>query len=167
MVAIDLDPKGGFMASGKSHDTAAIVIAVWLICIAGGVVRWSHPQFWFWVSASAGALSGLFLSPDLDLNPSRPRRRWGLLGFIWKPYQLIKHRHWLSHLPVASTLIRVAYLAIPLTLAMRLVNIVFLANSFDLYLEITLPVGYFASWVAGLALSDLAHWLMDGCPMKF
>ena len=45
-------------------------------------------------------LTSLYVTPDLDLNHSRPKRHWGGLGFLWMPYQRIiaqGHRSLLSH----------------------------------------------------------------------
>lgn len=59
--------------------------------------------------------TGLFVRraaafPDLDIN-SRPYQRWGVLRWLWWPYQrLIRHRSVLSHSPFLGTAIRISYL---------------------------------------------------------
>ena len=95
------------MASGREHDRATCVLA-----LIYGVIWWP----WLGISgvlcsALAFLFGGLFLSPDLDIN-SRPYQRWGVLRWIWWPYQrLIRHRSVLSHSPVLGTAIRIAYLS--------------------------------------------------------
>lgn len=60
--------------------------------------------------------AGYACAGDLDLD-SREYRRWGLLRFIWKPYQaLVPHRSWVSHGLILGGVIRAAYLAIVTTL---------------------------------------------------
>ena len=96
------------MASGREHDRATCVLAL----IYGGI-------WWPWLGINGAATSavaflfgGLFLSPDLDIN-SRPYQRWGVLRWLWWPYQrLIHHRSVLSHSPFLGTAIRIAYLSL-------------------------------------------------------
>lgn len=54
--------------------------------------------------------SGLMFGPDLDLV-SRPYKRWGLLRWIWLPYQkALRHRSFLSHGLIVGTTLRLLYL---------------------------------------------------------
>ena len=94
------------MASGREHDRATCVLAVMY-----GLIWWP------WIG-SQGALcsglaflfGGLLLSPDLDIQ-SRPYQRWGVLRWLWWPYQrLVRHRSVLSHSPFLGTALRVTYL---------------------------------------------------------
>jgi uncharacterized metal-binding protein len=65
-------------------------------------------------------VSGLLFSDDLDTH-SIEHKRWGLLRFIWLPYQkLIPHRSWLSHGLIVGPLLRIVYFAVALTLALWL-----------------------------------------------
>jgi uncharacterized metal-binding protein len=53
---------------------------------------------------------GLMFGPDLDIY-SRQYQRWGLLRWIWIPYQKsLRHRSFLSHGPIIGTTLRVLYL---------------------------------------------------------
>ncbi|NKB74898.1 MAG: hypothetical protein GKR83_10300 [Synechococcus sp. s2_metabat2_7] len=96
------------MASGRKHDRATCVLA-----LIYGAIWWP----WLGISGAAGSAAaflfgGLFLSPDLDIN-SRPYQRWGVLRWLWWPYQrLIHHRSVLSHSPFLGTAIRLAYLSL-------------------------------------------------------
>jgi uncharacterized metal-binding protein len=45
-------------------------------------------------------LATAYVSPDLDLHKSVPKRKWGHFGFLWEPYRLFiakSHRGILSH----------------------------------------------------------------------
>lgn len=48
---------------------------------------------------SAGVFATAFVSPDLDLIHSYPKRRWGRLSWIFEPYRLMVggHRSFWSH----------------------------------------------------------------------
>jgi uncharacterized metal-binding protein len=100
------------MPSGKVHDRITVIGAAvaaptyYLLTpvpkdLAAGVTL-----------VVAILFSGLFLSPDLDLNSSI-YHRWGPLRFLWWPYQkLMPHRSYLSHSFIVGPLLRVAYFAV-------------------------------------------------------
>jgi uncharacterized metal-binding protein len=95
------------MASGKTHDVVTYALLVPLFAV-GTFVLGFHPIFTglFVVGVWLG---GIFLSPDLDTK-SRPFYRWGVLRFIWTPYQwMAPHRSWLSHGIVIGPVLRVLY----------------------------------------------------------
>ncbi len=96
------------MASGRNHDRA-ILFATPIVLAVGSY------QFGLEVGVIAAAshfLGGYWLSPDLDIK-SAPFLRWGILRFIWLPYQrFIPHRSPLSHAPVLGSVIRLLYLAV-------------------------------------------------------
>src|SRR5918911_659928 len=61
------------------------------------------------ILAGSCLVSGLLFSPDLDL-PSRSRRRWGPVSFLWAPYEkLIAHRSWVSHGIAVGPILRLLY----------------------------------------------------------
>ena len=94
------------MASGKNHDRS-ILFTTPII----GIIGVSYSIQLGIVAASAHLLGGLYLSPDLD-TVSKPSKRWGVLKFLWIPYQKhIPHRSPLSHAPVLGSAIRLLYLA--------------------------------------------------------
>jgi uncharacterized metal-binding protein len=109
------------------------------------------------IAASSHLLGGLYLSPDLDLK-SIPWKRWGILKFIWLPYQkFIPHRHWLSHAPVIGSAVRLLYLGVllsPVAIALYWeLQPLQLGNDFRNSVAVAL---------IGVELSALNHLLLDG-----
>src|SRR5882724_10864968 len=96
------------MPNYKTHDKAGIVstIPVTIVALSAG----------FNVQSTAILVVGIvvatyLLSPDLDIH-SRIYRRWGLLRWIWIPYQCIPHRSWISHSGPISATLRLFYLCL-------------------------------------------------------
>ncbi len=140
------------MASGRNHDRAIhFATPVVGICIG----YYLTPMLGL-IAASSHLLGGLYLSPDLDLK-SLPWKRWGILRFLWLPYQRIPHRHWLSHAPVVGSIGRLVYLGVLLSP----VAIVFLKALPPLQMgrEFWYAI---ASALVGVEASALNHLLLDG-----
>ena len=99
------------MALGRDHDRATL-----MVCVPAGLLSG------IWLGLGMGVLTtaafawgGLWLSPDLDTR-SRALKRWGPLGWIWRPYRtLIPHRSLFSHGPLIGTGLRLTWL---ITIAM-------------------------------------------------
>lgn len=139
------------MASGRNHDRAITLTTPVLLAAA---IASGHADVGLIATASY-YLAGMYLSPDLDLV-SRPFKRWGLLRFIWLPYQRIPHRHWLSHGPVIGSIVRLVYLAVlisPLWLLFPGLQQVQWAG-------VTVP--NVVAFLIGVELSSLNHLLLDG-----
>jgi uncharacterized metal-binding protein len=96
------------MPGHKTHDLLTVAAAgasVPLYWVATSHPRWPEAL----LLAGSCLVSGILFSPDLDL-PSRPRRRWGPVSFLWAPYEtLVAHRSWISHSAVAGPIIRLGY----------------------------------------------------------
>jgi uncharacterized metal-binding protein len=95
------------MPSGATHDR----LILWNLPIVGAGA-WLLTNDLGLVLASSGAylFSGLVFGPDLDTR-SRHYQRWGLLRWLWLPYQrVLPHRSVFSHGPVLGTCGRVLYL---------------------------------------------------------
>jgi uncharacterized metal-binding protein len=140
------------MASGKFHDKSSYFFTP-VVGIIGGY--YFSPELGL-IAASSHLLGGLYLSPDLDLK-SLPWKRWGVIKFIWLPYQRIPHRHWLSHAPVVGSIGRLLYLGLwlsPLVIALgRYLPALRLGSDFWLVV---------AAALVGVELSALNHLLLDG-----
>ncbi len=147
------------MSRGNTHALATIFLAA-----AGGMVvhQLGHPIA-HTAALTGGALAGLVLTPDLDLDRGciandivrrtagrKAERFWSL---FWLPYsRLIRHRSHLSHLPLFGTALRLGYL-----LALPLIFLFMAGQPPALH---TVPI--WAWWAAGgLALADVLHYLMD------
>ena len=103
------------MPGAKAHDMITLITAG----VANGAYFALYPQ----ANTNFAALftisylfAGYACAGDLDLD-SKEYRRWGLLRFVWKPYQvLVPHRSWVSHGLILGGVIRAAYLALVSTL---------------------------------------------------
>lgn len=97
------------MPSGRTHDR----VTLWsLPVIAGLTFNQTRSSNLTLLVAGGFLLGGLLFGPDLDIY-SRQYQRWGILRWIWLPYQKsLRHRSFLSHGPLLGTTIRLAYLAI-------------------------------------------------------
>jgi uncharacterized metal-binding protein len=140
------------MASGKNHDRAITITTPILIAAA---IASDYADAGLIATASY-YLAGMYLSPDLDLV-SRPFKRWGLLRWLWLPYQRLipRHRHWLSHGPVIGSLVRLLYLA---TLVSPL-WLLFPGFQRVQWAGVTLP--NVLAFLIGVELSALNHLLLD------
>jgi len=108
-----------------------------------------------------GYLLGRYLDPDLDLPQTsssefRAMRELKLIGALlvayWLPYGfLIPHRHFLSHSPIFSTIIRFAYQFWWLWIILDKYG--YMWNNIMLF-------GFLGLFV-GLCLSDLIHIVLD------
>ena len=94
------------MPNADTHDRITYLFAP--VTFVGAQWLWQAPVLSL-IATGAMLFAGLMFGPDLDLQ-SRPYRRWGLLRFIWKPYQVaLPHRSVFSHGPVLGTVIRLIY----------------------------------------------------------
>lgn len=161
-----------FMPSGATHDriTLACLPAV------GGIALLASRSASITLSLAGSFLfSGLMFGPDLDIY-SVQFKRWGLLRWIWRPYQKgLQHRSWLSHGPIVGTAFRLLYLGL---WAMLLGTIAFgigIANRWTVWdwqnialaRETILRFGLQFSWeigaaLIGLELGAMSHSFSDG-----
>jgi uncharacterized metal-binding protein len=98
------------MPNHETHDLECWIMTVPATVCAVMLAGWELA----WVFAVACLFGGLMFSPDLDHHAgSTPWRRWWILRWVWWPYsRVFKHRSWATHLPIAGTVIRLAYLAL-------------------------------------------------------
>jgi uncharacterized metal-binding protein len=97
------------MPSGHTHDRITWVCLPF-ITLAGFLLT---QQLSLTLIIAIGFLfGGLMFGPDLDVR-SRQSRRWGVLGWLWRPYRgWLRHRSVLSHGPIAGTLGRLLFLSL-------------------------------------------------------
>ena len=95
------------MPSGATHDRITLIS----LPIVSGLTLWASRSASITLSLAGSFLfSGLMFGPDLDIY-SVQFKRWGILRWIWRPYQKsMRHRSWLSHGPIIGTILRLAYL---------------------------------------------------------
>lgn len=147
------------MSTGKQHALASLVTAS-----VTSVLGFLSGEPLLAVGTAAGAVSGILLSPDLDVDQYTysdytVRRFAGELAawgwrLLWFPYRkLIPHRSWLSHAPLLGTAGRVGYVGL---------FVGFLLGWDFTFVRQNLP--FWMSWLAGLMLADVVHYAMDGLP---
>jgi uncharacterized metal-binding protein len=139
------------MADGATHDRVGILIGL----AAGAITEIVFPGATapIMIDAIGGTL---FLSPDLDVRDRKCKAWWRWnrylkLGWYWNIYAALipHHRHWLSHSPIVSTLIRAIFLGWPLVLIPT--KIVF---------------GIWILVFIGLEIATLTHLYLDGLLFK-
>lgn len=161
------------MASGREHNLASTVVSaplglgIGLILYGEGAPLSVATRAG--MSASAGCLAGILLTPDLDILTMTKSEwlvvRWlPVIGWLWLAIwdlyaRLLPHRNALSHLPILGTTGRMLYLggfAYGLWLLMRQPALPSLP-----------PSEVLICGLIGLLVSDSFHWLMDGCPLHW
>jgi uncharacterized metal-binding protein len=95
------------MPSGATHDRITLMS---LPLVSGLTLMVSRSTSITLSLAGSFLFSGLMFGPDLDIY-SVQFKRWGLLRWIWRPYQKsMHHRSWISHGPIIGTIVRLTYL---------------------------------------------------------
>lgn len=147
------------MPSGRVHVAATVALATMMAA--------TTPSDWR-VPLAAGALMGIPMSPDLDLQTRTISEKIPIVGPIWQaiwyPYALaVKHRSWVSHMPLISTVFRLAYLVLMLWALWALGQVAFGWQAPTLFemADWLLAQRWFLAAFIGLALSDALHALMD------
>lgn len=159
------------MASGRVHNfvTMALIIptAYMGYSLSGG-------------DALAGLIEGggcalaLLVDPDLDIdtgtrNKNRAKRAFGPFAIpwlvFWHAYSLaVPHRSPISHLPILGTLIRLTYWILGTLLLAYLIDP---ALAGWIVGEVLRPVSGYGLWaIMGFMISDFAHWVFDGAPLR-
>lgn len=156
------------MPNGQTHTKMTLAAT---IAVGAGAFFVGIPPLQA-VAASIGCLTGAILSPDADvdggfLGHNHVRRVFGsVIGKVWEvawfPYaKLVPHRHPISHAPVISTIIRLAYVGLWMLLFGWLA---WLAFRFDFDWAVVVGVlgsPLFYAFFIGLTVSDTLHFLAD------
>lgn len=140
---------------GRAHDASTLLLAT-----TGFLLLRPYQPDGALAFALASLAGGLFLSPDLDLDYSRPSRRWSLLRFLWAPYRALHKHRGRSHTYLYGPLSRLAYLAL-------LGTAVWWGAGQLVPIEVPPPAKEWAerTWpflLAGYLASQWLHLLMDG-----
>ncbi len=158
------------MPSGTTHATISVAATPFVFYTA--LEATSSVPLALCAAVGCGVV-GILLTPDLD----QETRGWaenkllrnrnivvafigGIHYAIWYPYgKLIPHRHFLSHLPVVGTALRLAYLA---TVILFFYWIAVAGLQWDMPLPSFDSVKWYVGAVVyGLAVSDTLHWAAD------
>ncbi len=158
------------MASGRTHITGTLVLtpitamATWQLADGNPVLT---------ALSALGCLSGVLISPDLDMAGRTISEsivlRWNiLLGrlwvLLWLPYALIHKHRGLSHVPIFGTMSRILYIAL------CYVGLHYFLQPYYPFDLLVWPQLYWLEilvFATGLAISDLGHWALDGCKLGF
>jgi uncharacterized metal-binding protein len=132
------------MPQGKVHTAINITVALAVTLVALAVQQLNKPLIFILIGFIFGTL---FINPDLDIAKSNASKRWGVLRFVWYPYQyMFKHRG-LSHNIIIGPLSRIIYLIVPF--------LVF-GNRIPLHISYNILALAF-----GVFVSDTLHILLD------
>lgn len=148
------------MSSGKQHwESNKRLLVAGAVAVS---ITTMNPFYAFaWM---CGVTTGMLVHPDWDINhrtyPNRMvKNKFGsiiasIYWYVQYPYaMLIPHRSWVSHTPIVSTIIRMAYVGvwlIPLALLLGTDIIMFMLMTPFTFISM---VGWFTT--------DLNHILMD------
>ncbi|MDF5707090.1 MAG: metal-binding protein [Nostoc sp. S4] len=156
------------MPSGRTHDR----ITLYALPFVAGITFWQTRSSNATLLVAGGFLfGGLMFGPDLDIY-SVQYQRWGLLRWIWLPYQKsLRHRSFLSHGPIIGTTLRLLYLGcllailaiFALTIAQKLWNLSITWQDLGRTVGRSL-IDYDTEYVAlflGLELGAMSHSLSD------
>lgn len=134
-----------------------------------GAFAWSN-SLSTTVLVAGGCLLGLVIEPDLDVDhvtasETRMIKLFGPLGLLWvvlwHPYaKLINHRSPLSHYPVLGTVLRYAYLLV-IVLALSIPVGLVIGDGEWLIRFLSTNKQAVLLLMAGNAISDIGHWIMD------
>lgn len=145
---------------GRSHERLTTVF----LALTAPAVAYVAPQP---LEAVVGYLAGgfvgmLFLSPDIDLEESRPSRRWGPLSVIWAPYRMTHPHRGASHSWVYGPISRLAYLALIAAPVLALLGIppLEVAQQIPSHLDKLWP------GLVGYLVSQWAHLVQDRVPVR-
>lgn len=156
------------MPSGKTHISASLILAA-SFGVAAMVSNEPHL-----LECAGGAMLGVLISPDLDVDKGNVsnfiiRKRMGNFAerawrWFWKGYSSsFKHRGFASHFPIFSTFMRLSYVYFWVILIPHILIYFSFYPAWSLMYVLSWYSILFLSpaFFAGLAGSDLIHWMMD------
>jgi uncharacterized metal-binding protein len=152
------------MPNGAVHSLATVLIAG---ATGFGTYHYGLLDKPHAIALGCGALVGLLLTPDLDVDTGSDSDDWArrLLGraggfmwwLIWRPYAaLVPHRSPLSHFPILGTVLRLGYLSLVALVVAWLLHLAAPVHIPAVSMPWWFPLGFI-----GLTLADLGHWILD------
>lgn len=156
------------MSSGKTHVKASLFLAAGFSI---GALISGEPMM---LRCVAGALTGVLLTPDLDVDKTYignkiikkrlgyiPERMWN--GFWWGYKKSFKHGQFASHFPIFSTFVRLAYVYFWVIFLPHFLIWLSLNPNWNLTFVLAWYAKIFLdSWyLYGLMSSDLIHYTLD------
>ena len=142
------------MPSGHTHDRIT-----WGSFPFVTIGAYALTQSWSLAITASGSFlfSGFMFGPDLDIR-SKQYFRWGVLRWIWLPYQeIIPHRSYWSHGPIIGTLGRMIYFGVAVLMLAAIASILY-ANyqelPWDFYIQrFSIPKNWPPKFVEGLIVN--------------
>ncbi len=158
------------MPSGKTHDLLAYTST-----LGSSYCLWHYGVIndlnFIGIFAIASLFGGLMFGPDLDTK-SIQYKRWGLLKFIWLPYQAFGHRSkkTQSHDALFGPLVRIIYFI--LSIICLTIFIAGIFSIFDKKLSLSflfaftnslleIPLQYHLIFFIGLWFGNIVHYFAD------
>lgn len=149
---------------GREHEKKTAVFLL-LTAPAAGLL-FSEPAQGVAGYMAGGVLGALWLSPDLDLEDSRPSRRWGLLRVLWAPYRAFHPHRGASHSYLYGPLSRLLYLLLLVLLLGGLGGVAPKESLSFFGQAFSKSPDFFASALLGYLVSQWAHSFQDGVPLR-
>jgi uncharacterized metal-binding protein len=148
------------MSNGRVHAVASVALASGFLIGGGG-------------EPAIGALVGIMLSPDLDVDNGFSADRYirNSVGhvfetgwdIVWWPYRkAMKHGSFASHFPLVGTAGRIVYLWLIMVAVYLILSVFF--PLMDIMYELTWWLEHVRArypMLMGLAGSDLIHYVLD------
>ena len=163
------------MPSGKNHDR---ITWICLPVVFTASLFITQDLFLAVITGICFVFAGLMFGPDLDIH-SIQFKRWGLLKFIWLPYQKnLKHRSVFSHGFVIGSILRILYFSVVVFLfAIFIIAIAQIILGFDwhwqkflrnLFSQIFFEYRTLSIFIfIGLELGAMSHYLADQIVSSF
>ena len=138
------------MPNAKSHDSITYITSVIIFCTSLMFL----PILNSIILLISYVFAGYMFNGDLDVH-SKPYTRWGLLKFIWIPYQrLFKHRSKYTHGFIIGTLIRLLWILIIPIIIIYFSNIIVIPLMLQYKFQII-------TFLIGLEMGAMSHSIAD------
>lgn len=151
------------MANGTVHKQVTKNIAIPYGVAIFFLFTTFYVPYYFALCASFFSVMGVYttiwINPDLDhieavirskLNGSLIDKYWGLRWYLYGLF--IPHRHWLSHLPIIGTMVRLIYYFPETYIVLHTLSMIIPVDDLKIY---------FCIFFFGMVVSDILHLCLD------